>query len=214
MSEPRAGEGTAHEEEGDHRHDDGGDVTAHEEGRLPTHNYLTSGRDLVASATKRCYVLLVHKRCEKPHDQKLLVWTRLLETHSLLIERLEADLQARGGGLPIAWYDVLVQLKMSPGHRLTMRELSQAVLLSKSGITRLVDRMAREGLIEREPCPSDRRVVYARLTERGLAAFDQAAPVHVEAVRRRFSNLVTDEEAAVMGAALDRVLQAAADGTG
>ena len=150
----------------------------------------------------------MQKRCERSDDDRFVVWTMLLETHSVLLDLLESELD-EVGGLPLTWYDVLVQLEMSPEHRLTMKQLSRSVLLSKSGITRLVDRMERAGVIERSPCPSDRRVVYAKVTEEGRALFKKASPVHLRGVERHFSRHLDADEARVMRTALSKVLDAA-----
>jgi DNA-binding MarR family transcriptional regulator len=150
----------------------------------------------------------VNKRCENPEDDRFVLWPMLLETHALLIDLLEGELDEIGG-LPLTWYDVLVQLEMSSEGRLTMKELSRSVLLSKSGITRLVDRMERAGMIARDACPSDRRVVYAKVTDEGRALFKKASPVHHRGIVEHFTSYVTKEEAAAMKSALGKVLEAA-----
>ena len=150
----------------------------------------------------------MNKRCERGDDDRFVVWTMLLETNSVLVDLLEAELD-EVGGLPLTWYDVLAQLEMSAGHRLTMKELSRSVLLSKSGITRLVDRMERAGMIERTPCPSDRRVVYAQVTDEGRSLFKKASPVHLRGIERHFTRHLTSDEARVMRAALAKILDAA-----
>lgn len=150
----------------------------------------------------------MNKRCENPDDDRFVLWPLLLETHAALLDLLEGELDETGG-LPLTWYDVLVQLEMSPDRRLTMKELSRAVLLSKSGITRLVDRMERAGMIERDACLADRRVVYAKVTARGRAVFKEASPVHHRGIERHFTRFVTKEEARAMKTALGKVLGAA-----
>ena len=78
--------------------------------------------------------------------------------------------------MPLGWYDVLLQLAEAPDHRLRMAELAERVLLSRSGLTRLVDRLAAEGLVTREPFPGDARGLYTVLTDAGLARLRAAAP--------------------------------------
>ena len=150
----------------------------------------------------------MNRRCERSDDDRFVVWTMLLETNSALVDLLEAELEEIGG-LPLTWYDVLAQLEMAPDHRLTMKELSRSVLLSKSGITRLVDRMERAGMIERTPCPSDRRVVYAHVTDEGRSLFKKASPVHLRGIESHFTRHLTSEEARVMRTALGKILDAA-----
>lgn len=148
------------------------------------------------------------KRCEG--EGNFVLWPLMLEAHSTLIEAVERELEAVGG-VPLGWYDVLAQLALAPEHRLKMNELADSVLLSKSGVTRLVDRMERAELIERATCPTDRRVVYAQLTERGKELFDTASPVIQATIERRFTSLLTDVEARAMRNALDKVLDVEAE---
>ena len=148
------------------------------------------------------------RACEKPGDKAFSVWPLLLEAHALLVDRLERDLETNGGP-PLSWYDVMVQLSVAPENRLSMRELADRVLLSKSGVTRLVDRMADAGYVERDSCAEDRRIVYARLTDKGRKILDQVMPGHISDVERYFSSHLTDEEARVVTGALEKVVSAA-----
>lgn len=108
-------------------------------------------------------------------------WRLFLRAHSQVLRQLEAELMA-GHGLPLPWYDVLLQLAESPDRRLCMTELAQRVLLSRSGLTRLVDRVEKEGLVSRAPCPSDMRATYAVLTEAGLQRLREASPTHLRSI--------------------------------
>lgn len=148
------------------------------------------------------------RACEKPGDKAFSVWPLLLEAHALLVDRLERDLECNGGP-PLSWYDVMVQLSAAPDSRLSMRELADRVLLSKSGVTRLVDRMADAGYVARDSCAEDRRIVYAKLTDKGREIFDQVSPGHISDVERHFSSLFTDEEARIVTEALEKVVSAA-----
>lgn len=148
------------------------------------------------------------RACEKPGDERFAVWPMLLEAHAVLVDRLERDLEGNGGP-PLAWYDVMVQLSAAPDGRLSMRELADSVLLSKSGVTRLVDRMSDAGYVERESCATDRRIVYARLTDKGRTIFEQTRPGHIDDVDRYFSSHLTTEEARVLQRALEKVVSAA-----
>ncbi|HKF90654.1 MAG TPA: MarR family transcriptional regulator, partial [Acidimicrobiia bacterium] len=110
-------------------------------------------------------------------------------------------------GLPITFFDVLIQLSQAGG-RLRMSELADAVLLSRSGVTRLVDRMVRAGLVRREACPTDRRSMYAALTTMGKRALARARPVHLRGVAEHFGRHLSDEEAKTLAAALGRMAPA------
>ncbi len=112
-------------------------------------------------------------------------WRAFLHKHALVARLLEADLMARSD-LPLAEFDVLFQLALTDGHRLRMNELADRVLLSRAGITRLVDRLVADGLVVRMKCASDARGAYAALTDRGLARLQQARPAHLAAVKHHF----------------------------
>jgi DNA-binding MarR family transcriptional regulator len=110
------------------------------------------------------------------------------------------------GALPLQWYDVLVALAQAPERRLRMYELAEAVLLSKSSLSRLVDRLASEGFLRREPSPGDRRGAYAVLTDSGLAAVQDAWPTYAHGIEEYFARHFDEEETAVLIAGLRRVL--------
>ena len=145
-------------------------------------------------------------------DALITTFGRLLEAQSRLERRLGADLEARCD-LPHAWFEVLVRLARSDGGRLTMGALAEQISLTTSGVTRLVDRMTSAGLVERVPCPTDRRVSYASLTEAGRVKYDVAAPVHAANLREAFAGF-SNEERGLLDALLDRLRGAhAADTT-
>ncbi len=131
-------------------------------------------------------------------------WQMFFEAHAAVCARLEAALQA-GHGLSLRWYDVLLQLHAAPGGRLTMRDLGRAVVISKSGLTGLVDRMQRAGLVERSGDPADRRVVQVALTPAGATAYAAARADHRAAVADHFLRHLSGDEAAVIEDALRRV---------
>ncbi len=135
---------------------------------------------------------------------ELAAWRGFLRAHAGLTGALDAELR-EAHGLPLASYDVLVQLEGAPAHRLRMRELADAVLLSRSGVTRLVDRLAREGLVARESCPDDARGAYAVLTPAGRAALAAARPTHLAGVRRRFLAGLAPGERQTLAAVWDRL---------
>ena len=142
--------------------------------------------------------------------EQMVVWRRFLEVHAVVVGALEAELdEARS--LPLAWYDVLVSLHEAPGHRMRMQDLARRVLFSRSGLTRLVDRMVDAGYVEREPCEDDRRGTFAVLTPAGATCLRQASGVHLRGVRDHFVAHLDDADVAAMAAALAKIL-AAEDG--
>ena len=141
---------------------------------------------------------------------QLEAWRTFLEAHARSVEVLTRELK-EAEGLPLTWYDVLVQLHEAPEHRLRMQELADAVLLSKSGVTRLVDRMERDGLVVRRRCADDRRGTFAELTDAGRQRLRATAPTHLEGVQRYFTALLDDAEAETLTALLSRVLAATRD---
>jgi DNA-binding MarR family transcriptional regulator len=118
-------------------------------------------------------------------DLELAAWRGMLETHSALVAELDAELE-RDHGLPLTSYEVLMYLGDSEHGKLRMGELADHLLLSRSGITRLVDRLERQGLVERQPCEDDGRGYYAVLTDRGGDKLRIARPDHLAGVRRHF----------------------------
>lgn len=146
-------------------------------------------------------------RVEVPAAQ-LAAWVAFLEAHARVTEVLERELREEED-LPLSWYDVLVHLQRAPDNRLRMQELAQAILLSKSGLTRLVDRMEQAGLVRRTACPSDRRGTFTELTSRGLDRLRATAPTHLRGVREHFADLFDVEEAATLTDLLRRVSVAA-----
>jgi DNA-binding MarR family transcriptional regulator len=136
--------------------------------------------------------------------RELAAWRGFLRVHSGLVRELNAELEATRG-LPLAHYEVLFHLEGAPGAKLKMSELAQSVLLSQSGVTRLVDRLVRLGLVVREGCSEDRRVMYARLTDEGRRAFCEARPTLIEGVRERFLAHFDDAELDVLADAWERV---------
>ncbi len=134
---------------------------------------------------------------------ELAAWRGFLRAHARLVRELDAELVA-AHGLPLAWYDVLVVLDEAGG-RLRMAELARAVLLSVSGTTRLVDRLVREGLVEREPCEDDGRGAYAVLTPAGAVRRRAARPTHLAGVRERFLSALQPDDLACLAALWPRL---------
>lgn len=145
--------------------------------------------------------------------RQLAAWRAFLEAHAQLVDVLARELKDEQD-LPLSWYDVLVHLSEAPDRSLRMQELAEAVLLSKSGLTRLVDRMQRAGLVERAACPSDRRGTFARLTDHGMQVLRDAAPTHVRGVEHHFASHLDDEEAALLERLMRRMIASEDGDTG
>jgi DNA-binding MarR family transcriptional regulator len=129
--------------------------------------------------------------------------------HSSLLRQLDADLSA-AHGLPLRSYEVLLLLGDAPDRRLRMTDLSRSVLLSPSGVTRLVDRLAREGLVDRERCADDGRGAYAVLTAAGDRRLKAARSTHLAGVQRLFLGRFSDADLRVLAEYWDRVVSGAA----
>jgi DNA-binding MarR family transcriptional regulator len=140
----------------------------------------------------------------RPNDWRLAVWRAFLRTHSTVVSRLERDL-ASEAGMPLAWYDLLLQLAEAPERRLRMADLADRVLLSRSGLTRLVDRLQAEGLVEREPYPGDARGTYTVLTAEGLDRLRAAVPVHLAGVEEYWLSKLDDDSLRELQRLLDRL---------
>jgi DNA-binding MarR family transcriptional regulator len=136
------------------------------------------------------------------------VWALFLTTHAVLVERIETRL-AQAGMPPLAWYDVLWGLERAPDQRLRMSELAEKVVFSRSNLTRLVDRLADAGLVQRERSEEDRRGAYAVLTTEGKAMRRRMWPVYAQGIKELFEDCVTDAQAQVMAEALRGTLDAA-----
>ena len=141
-------------------------------------------------------------------ESELAVWRGFLRVHATLIRELSAELE-QAHGMPLSSYEVLLWLANAPGERMRMAELADSVLLSPSGITRLVDRLVKDGLVGKERCVADRRGWYAVLTDTGRERLAEARGTHLAGVRARFHDLVTPDEQATMTAVWERLLQGA-----
>jgi DNA-binding MarR family transcriptional regulator len=151
--------------------------------------------------------ILGNMTTERLSEQYLKVWRAFLKAHATVVDRIDHDLAA-AERLPLSSYDVLIELYEAPEHRLRMHELAQRVVLSRSGLTRLVDRLEAEGFLTRDRCKTDRRGAYAVITEQGIAAMRQAWPIYARGISQYFAQWLTPEEAQVLGSALERIEQA------
>jgi DNA-binding MarR family transcriptional regulator len=142
--------------------------------------------------------------------EELAAWRGLLRVHSALVKALDAELLS-GHELPLTSYEVLIHLQAAPGRRRRMAELADGVLLSRSGMTRLVDRLERDGLLARDPCTDDGRGTYAVLTDKGEALLSQARRTHLDGVRERFVMHFEPDELRMLAELWNRVLPGSAD---
>ena len=135
---------------------------------------------------------------------ELSAWHGMLRTHAALLRRLDDDLRARHG-LSVTSYEALMLLGTSPRRRMRISELSAATLLSVSGMSRMVDRLVREGLVVREACEEDGRGAEVALTASGRGRLRAARAGHLAGVRREFLSRFSDDELAAMGAFWSRI---------
>jgi DNA-binding MarR family transcriptional regulator len=137
-------------------------------------------------------------------DAELAAWRGFLRVHAALSRALDAELSA-AHELPLTSYEVLLYLHDAPDGRMRMSELADSVLLSRSGLTRLVDRLERAGLLERTQCSEDARGFHAAITTSGRRAFREARGTHLEGVRERFLRHFSSDELAQLAAIWERL---------
>jgi DNA-binding MarR family transcriptional regulator len=137
--------------------------------------------------------------------EELAAWGGFLRAHAELTRALDAEL-VEAHGLPLTSYEVLLRLSRAPRGRLRMSDLAESVLLSRSGLTRLADRLEKAGLIEREQCPSDQRGYFATITAEGRRVFREAAPTHLEGIRTRFLERLSEDERRTLAQVWERLL--------
>jgi DNA-binding MarR family transcriptional regulator len=134
-------------------------------------------------------------------------WAALLKVHASLVPLLDRELQA-AHRLPLTWYDVLLELRAAADGRLTMGELGEAAVVSRSRVSRVVDELVRDGLVRRDPNPKDQRSAYAVITDAGRARLRAAAPTYLAGIKRHFTDRLTAREAETIAKALTKVLTA------
>ena len=138
-------------------------------------------------------------------ELELAAWVGLLRAHAKVTRALDDELE-RECGLSLPQYEVLLQLGRAPERRLRMTDLAQHVLLSRSGLTRLVDRLEAAGLVTRQSCPSDLRGTFAVLTRPGLARLRVASDVHLRGVRAHVTSRLSDEDQRALAHATAKLL--------
>src|SRR6478752_8846 len=139
-------------------------------------------------------------------DEQVRAWASVLRVHAAVVPRLERELAAVG--MPLSWYDVLLELNTAPDRRLRMTELGARAVLSRERISRVVDELERAGLVRRERNPDDGRSSFAVVTSEGRARLRAAAPVYLAGIESHFAGHLSDEEIRILTGALGRVLAA------
>ena len=141
----------------------------------------------------------------RPLDEvELRAWRGLLRAHALLVKRLDAELES-AHGLPLTSYEVLLHLAKAEGCKMRMCDVADSVLLSRSGLTRLIDRLERDGYVERVSCADDARGAFARLTDAGRTKLEAASTTHLEGIRQHFLAHFETSELALLAEAWERV---------
>jgi DNA-binding MarR family transcriptional regulator len=146
-----------------------------------------------------------HTTTSQLDELELRAWRGMLQAHAAVTRRLDSQMHAEHG-LSVSAYEVLMFLADTEGHRLRMAEIADRVLLSRSGLTRLIDRLVALGLVERNACADDGRGSYAELTPAGLAKLEQARRTHLAGVREFFLDRLTEEDQRALASAWDRIV--------
>jgi DNA-binding MarR family transcriptional regulator len=135
---------------------------------------------------------------------ELEVWRRFLKAHAAVVGAIERDLE-RAGQIPHEWYDVLIAISDARGGRLRLKDLGRELVLTRSGATRLADKLEVAGLVERGPAADDRRGVSLALTDLGRKALRNAWPVYARGIRDEFLARLSPEEMATLKTAMARI---------
>lgn len=143
-------------------------------------------------------------------ERELTAWRGLLKAHAQLVATLDEELESEHG-IPLSSYEVLLHLADAHDGSLRMGDLAERLLLSRSGLTRLIDRLVARGVVERHSCPSDRRGTYARLTPAGTELLDAARPTHLRGIREHFLDHLGKGDLDRLGEIWEQVTTDAAD---
>jgi len=138
-------------------------------------------------------------------DEAMAAMQALLDTHRVIADAMERQLRAQAG-LSLAQWEVLYRLDQAPAGRLRMVDITRQLCVSKSGVTQLVDRLERAGLVARELSPSDRRLIYATLTEQGTETLRRSGPVWAPIVERHFARHLSADDLRCVREALAKVV--------
>lgn len=145
-----------------------------------------------------------HDPADHLDDPRIEAYGMLLETHNELHSALQRNLDAEAG-VPVGWLSVLIRLARSPGERLRMTVLAREMTMSTSGLTRLIDRMEADGVVQRQACPEDRRGMLAVLTDKGRSVLESTAPSHVADLERLLGGALDPGQLAQLTDLLRRV---------
>jgi DNA-binding MarR family transcriptional regulator len=132
------------------------------------------------------------------------LWEGIARAHSSMTSAIEKDMLPKTG-IPLAWYEVLAHLRRAPNEMLRFQDLARIEGLTDSGASRRLNQMIKAGLIDRHSCPTDRRGVYAHLTEKGRTAYEKAHTVFLHSLDRNLSTLLEPGEAEAVSTALARL---------
>ena len=135
----------------------------------------------------------------------IAAWSAFLRAHARAVRRVDTEVRRRAG-LPLAWYDVLLELNGAPGRRLRMQDLGEAVVLSRTRVSRIVDELVAAKLVCREANPDDRRSAYASITAEGKGQLRRAAPVYLDAIRKHFVAALDPQHVDVVRVAMSAVI--------
>jgi DNA-binding MarR family transcriptional regulator len=146
------------------------------------------------------------KRIRSDRDELgLTTWSMLLRTHAAVVRTIEREVED-ATGLPLSWYDVLLELDAVDQGRLRMQELGARVVLSRTRVSRLVGEIARAGLVEKQPDPADGRATLAVITERGRRELRRAAPVYLDRIQANFTSNLSEVQLQAVHDGLQQVL--------
>lgn len=140
-------------------------------------------------------------------DEKVVLFGLLLETNARLAKEFGAELETKCD-LPLAWFDVLLQLRRTQSGQLKMNQIAEAIVHSTGGTTRLIDRLEEFGYVRRENCPSDRRAIFVAITEAGNEKLDEALGVHVAFLDESLAQRLSDQERATLKSLLHKLMAA------
>jgi DNA-binding MarR family transcriptional regulator len=141
---------------------------------------------------------------DSSEDDMLDTWKGFLFAHARVIRGLEGDMLEQHS-LTLTWFDVMSRLRQAPQHRLRMHELEEASVFTRSGMTRLVDRIEAAGFVRRERTPKDRRGVYVAITPAGVDKIDEVWPDHVASIKRHFGRFMDPTEATALRQATQKI---------
>ena len=140
----------------------------------------------------------------KEEISSVSAWEITLRTVGGALKVMERDMQDESD-LPMTWYDVIINLYFVPGRRLRMQALGDALILTRSGVTRLVDRVEAAGLVRREAAVEDRRGYYAILTEEGAQTVERVQPIHMKSIERNVTQYLDAEECSALYRIMNKI---------